>query len=80
MNKIKIVHLNVKEPFYGENDFYFGSVKAIYDKLPEELIGIKYKSLTNHDFSASPYSNKRCTIKVAYLERKQNIRTKNKDG
>ena len=34
MEAKKIVHLQFKEPYNGETDFYFGSLKAIYDTVP----------------------------------------------
>jgi hypothetical protein len=47
MEAKKIVHLQFKEPYNGETDFYFGSLKAIYDTVPIGAVGITYKSLTN---------------------------------
>ena len=44
---MKVVHINLNSPFNGETEFYFGSLKAIYDSIPQDKIGIAYKSLTN---------------------------------
>lgn len=68
---MKVVHINLKEPLNGESDFYFGSLKAIYDSIPQDKVGIAYKSLTNAIRGKTEYKNKRCTIKVGHLERKK---------
>ena len=68
---MKVVHLKLNEPHDGETDFYFGSMKAIYDAIPQNEIGIAYKSLTNAIRGKNEYQNKRCTIKVVHLQQKQ---------
>lgn len=67
----KVIHLHLNEPFNAEQDFYFGSLKAIYDSVPRDRVGIAYKSLTNAIRGKTEYKNKRCTIKVGHLERKK---------
>lgn len=67
----KVIHLHLNEPHEGEQDFYFGSLKAIYDSIPQDKVGIAYKSLTNAIRCKTEYKNKRCTIKVGHLERKK---------
>jgi len=66
----KVVHLRLNEPFEGQNDFYFGSIKAIYDTIPKERIGIGYKSLTNHGLKGNIYKNSLCTIDIGIMRRK----------
>jgi len=73
--KTKVVHLHLKEPFNGESDFYFGSLKAIFDTVPHEAIRISYKYLTNAIHGKDLFENKRCTIRIAHLERKQQSKT-----
>lgn len=68
---MKVVHINLKEPLNGESDFYFGSLKAIYDSIPQDKVGIAYKSLTNALRCKSEYENKHCSIKVGHLKQKQ---------
>ena len=69
--KTKVVHLHLNEPYNGETDFYFGSLKAIFDSVPYEAIRISYKYLTNAIRGKTQFQNKRCTIRIASLERKQ---------
>ena len=67
---MKVVHLKLNEPHNGEIDFFFGSLKAIYDNIPQYKVGIGYKSLTNALRGKSEYENKKCTIKVGQLKQK----------
>ena len=73
---MKVVHLKLNEPHDGETDFYFGSLKAIYDAIPQSEIGIAYKSLTNALRGRDFYENKHCTVRVSSLITKQ--QTKNR--
>lgn len=72
----KIVHLHMKIPIDGKCDFYFGCIKAIFDFASEEVVGIKYKSLTNALRGRDFYENKHCTVRVSSLITKQ--QTKNR--
>ena len=67
---MKVVHLKLNEPHDGETDFYFGSLKAIYDAIPQNEIGIAYKSLTNAIRGKNYYENKKVVIRIGVLYRK----------
>lgn len=69
MESKKIVHVHLKEPFEGKEDYYFGSLRAIYATIPEVAIGLTYKSLTAKKFSR--YENKKCVINVDEIKRNQ---------
>lgn len=69
---MKVVHLKLKELHNG--DFYFSSLKAIYDSFSRDDVGIGYKSLTNALRGKSEYSNKKCTIKVGQLKQKSQLK------
>lgn len=59
----KIIHLHKD----GE-DYYFGSVAAIFSVFTKEDIGVSYGSLRNYAVSPSkPYRNKVVTIKEGVL-------------
>lgn len=77
----KIVHLHMKIPITGvnETDFYFGSIKAIFDFVPEDAVGIKYKSLTNALRGRDFYENKHITVRVSSLLTKQQTKERNND-
>ena len=55
----KVIHLHID----GE-DYYFGSVSAIYSTFSKEQIGIGYGALRNFGISTNhPYSNGKVIIK-----------------
>lgn len=74
MESSKVVHVHFKEPHEGMTDLYFGSLKAIYVQVPEDIIGIKYKSLTNAIRGKDCYENKRCIIRIGALRRMSNAK------
>lgn len=76
MESSKVVHVHFKAPYEGMTDLYFGSLKAIYSQVPEDIIGIKYKSLTNAIRGKDYYENKSCKILIGELQRMSNIRSK----
>ena len=43
----KVIHVELKEPYKGKNHYYFGSITAIYELLPTEVVGVSKESLWN---------------------------------
>lgn len=43
----KVIHVELKQPYNGRRNYYFGSVAAIYDTLPTEIVGIGAGGLWN---------------------------------
>lgn len=67
----KVIHLHFKDDWASIiHDWYFGSLKAIYDSRTVEEIGISYKSLTNALRGKEVYENKKVIIRIGKLERK----------
>ncbi len=69
-NKVIHVHMN------DGQDYYFGSIIAIYDVLTPEQLGINYDCLVN-GFKirpGNPFTNDRCTIQAGELHRKKTNR------
>ena len=63
MAERKVIHLNKN----GE-DYYFGSLSAIYSVFDKEDIGISYGSLRNYGLDVDhPYSNSKVVIKEGVL-------------
>ncbi len=59
----KVIHLQID----GE-DYYFGSVSAIYSVFSKEQLGIGYGSLRNYGVSVNhPYYNGKVSIKEGML-------------
>ena len=72
----KVIHLHID----GE-DYYFGSVSAIYSVFSKEQLGIGYGSLRNYGLSpAKPYTNENVTIKEGALIASKGDRGKVKVG
>lgn len=70
----KVIHVELKDPYMDKKHFYYGSKTAIYDHLPETIIGIKKESLWNVDLEKGEYKNRLCTIRSGILRRKQTDR------
>lgn len=72
MKTTKIVHLHLKNVEEADkSDFYFGSIKAIFDFVTEDALKIKYKSLTAALRGRDVYENKNCIVRVGLLQTKQ---------
>ena len=67
----KVIHLHFKDDGVSIiKDWYFGSLKAIYNSRTVDDIGISYKSLTNAIRGKDIYENKKVIIRIGKLERK----------
>ena len=70
----KVIHLHID----GE-DYYFGSVSAIYSVFSKEQLGIGYGSLRNYGLSPTkPYNNEKASIKEGVLIASKGDRGKSK--
>ena len=59
----KVIHLHI-----GEEDYYFGSISAIFSVFSSEEIGITYGSLRNYAITPErPYANSKVVIKEGVL-------------
>jgi hypothetical protein len=67
----KVIHVELKNPYQDKQHYYYGSKAAIYDELPEDVVGIKKESLWNVDLKKGEYHNKFCTIRMGTLGRTQ---------
>lgn len=68
-----IIHVHLDQPYLGEKDWYFGSVSAIYDTIPTEVIGVKAKSTWGR-FKGNIYRSRFATIKRGTLHTKKSKR------
>lgn len=59
----------MKNPQGGMTNFYFGSLKAVYDIMPRENVGITYKALTNAIHGKGFYENKKVVVRIGRLIR-----------
>lgn len=49
-------------PYEGRHLWLFGSKKAIYDYLPQRVLGIGLVTLQNRNINHKPYENELCLI------------------
>lgn len=74
----KVIHVQLKEPYKGKNHYYFGSIAAIYDVLPKDVVGITKESLWNV-LKDETYTGTKSTIRFGILHTKQSNRGFKKD-
>lgn len=66
--QLKVIHVELREPFNGKRHYYFGSKKAIYETLPREVVGISYESFRAlGDIKERPYEGRKATIRQGVL-------------
>lgn len=75
----KVIHVELNEPYNGQKHYYFGSITAIYDILPIEVVGIAHTSLWNVLSKNGEYNTKTATIRIGVLHAKQTNRGKKAD-
>lgn len=76
----KVIHVELREPYNGKKHYYFGSITAIYDTLPHEVIGVAKETIWKYDLPIKEYSNRFCTIRMGCLIQKHTARGKRKDN
>ena len=73
MRTIKVIHVHL---IFERQDFYFGSISAVYDMLDENIVGIKESTLLHLQLGdGSCIPTKRAIIRQSHL-----IRCKRKDS
>lgn len=75
----KVINVELQEPYQGERHYYFGSVAAIYDVLPLEVVGIARESLWS-TLNNGEYTGRRATIRKGTLHSKETNRGIKKGG
>ena len=72
----KVVHVELKEPCKDKRHWYFGSITAIYDILPVDVVGIAHTTLWNVLSKNGKYTTKTATIRLGVLHSRQTNRGK----
>ncbi|MCR5504075.1 MAG: hypothetical protein K6E94_00615 [Elusimicrobiaceae bacterium] len=39
MRQNNVIHVELNEPYQGKKNWYFGSIAAIFEEIPKEVIG-----------------------------------------
>lgn len=76
----KVIHVELNEPYKDKHHWYFGSILAIYDTLPVDVVGIAHTSLWNVLSKKGKYTTKTATIRLGVLHTKQTNRGKKGNG
>lgn len=66
----KIIHVELKEPFLGKKNHYYGSVSAIFQEIPESVIGVKAVTVQRHLRRRDEYQAPGATVRKGTLTRK----------
>lgn len=76
----KVIHVELKKPYNGKRNYYFGSVAAIYDTLPVEIVGIAAGALWNVFGKEQKYVGRLAIIREGRLLSKKTNRGKRGNG
>lgn len=76
--KQRVVHVELLTPYNGKHNYYFGSVAAIYDTLPTEIVGIGQDALYNLFSKTRTYRGRLSIIRDRRLLRKNTQRGQRK--
>lgn len=70
----KIIHVELKKPFLGKKNHYYGSVSAIFQEIPESVIGVKAITVQRNLKKSTEYQAPGATIRKGVLTRKSQRR------
>ncbi len=77
-----VIHVELAEPYKGEANWYFGSVAAIYQEIPKELIGVSEEHVRRKLRQTDLYITKKGTMirksKVITKEQGNYVRSDNR--
>jgi hypothetical protein len=74
MTQNNIIHVELDEPYNGKKNYYFGSIAAIYETIPKEVIGAGKEWLWQALSGKDEYRTRKATIRRGKVERKQQNR------
>lgn len=76
--KQRVVHVELSISYNGKHNYYFGSVAAIYDTLPTDIVGIGVDALYNVFSKSRTYCGRLSIIRDRRLLRKNTQRGQHK--
>lgn len=62
LNKTRIVRVVFHEPYAGQREFFFGSIKAVFEMFNAEQVGRSYIYLKSYMRGSTHYDTGRCWI------------------
>ena len=74
MKQNNVIHVELNEPYQGKKNWYFGSIAAIYQELPKDVVGAgkewPWQCLSGKD----EYRTRKATIRRSRVITKQQKR------
>lgn len=67
MLRRKVIHVELKAPYKGRRNYYFGSVAAIYDTIPPDVVGVGMGALWNVFGKSDTYHGQLATVRKREL-------------
>lgn len=74
MRQNNVIHVELDEPYQGQKDWYFGSVAAIYQELPKEVVGAGKEWLWQCLAGKDEHRTRKATIRRSKVITKQQKR------
>ncbi len=80
MKQNNVIHVELKEPYQGKKNWYFGSIAAIYEQLPKEVIGAGKEWLWQCLRGKEEYETKKAVVRRSKVitKQQQNVRSDNR--
>ena len=63
MKQNNVIHVELDEPYNGQKNYYFGSIAAIYETIPKEVIGAGKEWLWQCLGRKDEYRTRKATIR-----------------
>ena len=72
MESKKVIRIELKtQSVDGQNEFFFGSIAAVYDKLSAKHLGVTQKTMANYLWHrGGMYENELCKVTTGEIIRK----------
>lgn len=70
----KVIHVELHEPYKGKRHYYFGSITAIYDVLPVDVVGLSKETLWKNSLKNGEHIGRKATVRYGTLHTKQSNR------
>lgn len=74
MKQNNVIHVELNEPYQGKKNWYFGSVAAIYQELPKEVVGAGKEWLWQCLSGKDEHRTRKATIRRSKVITKQQKR------
>ena len=74
MKQNNVIHVELNEPYQGKKNWYFGSIAAIYQELPKDVVGAGKEWLWQCLSGKDEYRTRKATLRRSKVITKQQKR------